>query len=361
MDVKERSTVGGPILSGNSFLYTEDSYRPAIYILKLKERINPELLQKAANQAVLAHPWALYGICQKNDAFYYHEGLAKTIQVSEADWEDLPPVGGESAQGHLIGIYHRDRTLTVSFFHGLTDGRGMFFFVEELLRAYEAYTRGEEYVPDRAPYEDRNTDPLKSVYDVYENMHLPAMESGSAGMGEKPSFLVPRRFENETAKASHCLIRADAESYMRFAKDCGARPVCVLVSACAKAVLKVMGETKQSLRVAVPVDFRETLEIPRTFRNCAMPPLMLDLTPELANGDIRALTAKVQQMISARTTKTAGVMAVKAMADMFGQMPPMPYRQGAEMFRQFVGGPAHPEGCFHRPSRLSLRDLSFRR
>lgn len=158
-------------------------------------------------------------------------------------------------------------------------------------------------------------------------------------MGEKPSFLVPRRFETGKAQASHWLIRADARNYMCFAKDCGARPVSVLVSACAKAVLKVMGKTEQSLRVAVPVDFREALEIPHTFRNCAMPPLMLDLAPELANGDIRSLAAAVQQIMNGMTTKATGVMAVKAMADRFGQMPSMPYRQGAEVFRQLVSGP----------------------
>ena len=81
MEVKERSTVVGPILSGNSFLYTEDSYHPVILRLKLKERINPEWLQKAIDQAVLAHPWALYGICLQNGAFYYHDGLTKTIRV----------------------------------------------------------------------------------------------------------------------------------------------------------------------------------------------------------------------------------------------------------------------------------------
>ena len=45
------------------------------------------------------------------------------------------------------------------------------------------------------------------------------------------------------------------------------------------------GGIEQSIRVAVSVDSRETLEIPHTFRNCVMPPLMLDLAPELANGD----------------------------------------------------------------------------
>lgn len=60
-------------------------------------------------------------------------------------------------------------------------------------------------------------------------------------MGEKPSFLVLRRFETGKAQASHSLIRAETGNYMRFAKDCGARSVSVLVSACAKAVQKVMG------------------------------------------------------------------------------------------------------------------------
>lgn len=78
------------------------------------------------------------------------------------------PIGGESAEDHLIGVYHKDRTLTVVLFQGLTDGRGLFFFVEELLRAYSACTSGEAYVPETTQYDDMNAEPLKSVYDVYE-------------------------------------------------------------------------------------------------------------------------------------------------------------------------------------------------
>ena len=89
--MKARSTVGGSILPGSSFLYAEGSCLPENLRLKLKERINRERLQKAVDQAVLAHHRIVYGICLKDGAFYYHDSLTKTIRVSEADWEDLPP------------------------------------------------------------------------------------------------------------------------------------------------------------------------------------------------------------------------------------------------------------------------------
>lgn len=88
------------------------------------------------------------GICLKNGAFYYHDGLTKRIGDSEADWDGLPPIGGERADGHLIGGYHRDRTVTVALFHSLSDGRGLLFFAEELLCAYAACASGEAYAPD---------------------------------------------------------------------------------------------------------------------------------------------------------------------------------------------------------------------
>ncbi|MBQ8093748.1 MAG: hypothetical protein IJ242_09260 [Clostridia bacterium] len=339
MTSNQRKPVGSPILSGRSFMYMESGYVPTVLRLHLKEHVDPERLQSAVDQALLVHPWAAYGICLENGTFYYHDGLTKSLTVSEADWSDSPVIGGDHAGGHLAGIYYKGRTITLMFSHGLTDGSGIFSFAEEMLRAYAAYSRGEDYTPDTPPYDDVNAEPLEVVNSVYERMQLPAINTGSAGAGTKPSFLVPKRFETGTARPCHHMIKADAADYMRFAKACGVRPVSVLVSTYAKAILKVMGNTQQHFRVAVPADFRKALEIPHTFRNCAVPPLMLDLSPELVNGDIRILASAVQKIINGMTTRSAEVTMTKAMADAFRQIPPLPYRQGAEMFSHFTGGP----------------------
>lgn len=112
------------------------------------------------------------------------------------------------------------------------------------------------------------------------------------------------------------------------------------------------------------MDFREILEIPHTFRNCAIPPLILDQGPELANGDIRMLAAGVRQIMDGRTAKAAGVMAVKAVADLFGQMPPYAVQTGrrsvpaicqrpvVQLQRRLC--PTLSGGCLH-----ALVDLAF--
>lgn len=336
--MEKRIHAGGPILSGRSFMYMENLFRPLVHRFVLKEDIDPERLRSAVDHAVLTHPWAAYGICHEDGVFYYQDGPDKTIQVSEAEWEDLPPLGGTCAGGHLIGVYYKGRILTIPYYHGLTDGKGLFTFIEDLLRAYKggdgAPVKSEAMIPD-----DLNAEPFEAVYGISEKPGLPPEGSDPETTQEKASFLMPERFEDGEAHPCHYMIKVNAADYMHFAKDCGAKPASLLVSLYARALAKAMDKAGQNIRVAIPMDYRKTLGIPNTFRNCALPPVMLDLAPEIVNADIRVLASHVQESISRMADPAAGVMAVKNIADLIGKIPPLPYRQGAELFSQFAGGP----------------------
>lgn len=337
MAMNERTPVGGPILSGKGFMYLDGYFRPVVLMLDFKGPVDPQRLQLAVDQTLLAHPWAAYGILQRDGAFFCHDGLPRRITVCTGDWDDLPPIGGKDADGHLLGVNYRDNRVAVTVFHGLTDGRGAMAFVETMLRAYAALSRGEVFAPDTTRYGDADAEPLAVVNDIFERMGLPPMDVDA--MGEQRPFLVPASFPEAEDRPCHYLILANAADYMGFAKRCGARPAAVLTAACVKAILNVMGETEQNVRVAIPADFRQALEIPHTFRNCAMPPLMIELDPETANGPIEGLAQAVQAQVNRMTDRAAEVMAVKAVAEHFNRMPPLPYSQAARMFAQFGNRP----------------------
>ena len=330
--------VGGEILSGKSFMYTEDSYRAIAVRLTLKEKVDVSCLQKAVDQAILANPWSVYGIYEEDGRFFYHNKLTSIIQVKESGWEDLPPIGGKDADGHLTGVFYQGCNVIVASFHGLTDGNGLMRFTEEMLHAYAAYVSGGSFEAKLNDSEDLNEEPFEVAGKVAEKMQLPQIP-GNGSMIDKAPFLIQKGFEGEELKPCHHLIRADAAGFMKFAKTCGVRPAALLAAVYAKAVVKEMGNAEIKAKVAIPADFREALEIPGTFRNCAMPPIMLDLEPETLNGELGGIAVQIQEVITQRTSKAAGVMAVKAMAEMFSQMPKLPYKQAAELFAGFSNGP----------------------
>ena len=72
-------------------------------------------------------------------------------------------------------------------------------------------------------------------------------------------------FGEDGKESSHILIKANAKEYMQLVKALGVRPTAVLAGIYAKAVIRVMGETDRKMKVAIPMDFRDALEIPRTF------------------------------------------------------------------------------------------------
>lgn len=331
--------VGGPILSGKTFMYSESSYRTTGIRYILKDAVDKELLQSAVDQALPAHPWITYGIYEQDGSFYYHNELLRSLTVYEHDWEDLPEIGGKDMDGHLAAVFFKDRTITFAVFHGLTDGKGIITFADEVLKAYAANLRGETYVAEIVEHPDINAEPFEAAGQMYEKLKLPPIPKDGKGFMDKEPFLIPGGFEDENSTPAHIMLRADAAEYMSFAKKLGVRPVAVLVSLYAKAVLRVMGDTDRKMKIAVPVDFRDALEIPHTFRNCAMPPVMIELSPELANGPIEQIATAIQGVMDQRTSKPAGVMAVKALADMLGQMPALPFKEAFAMFANLSGGP----------------------
>ena len=330
--------IGGEILSAKSFMYTEDSYYSIAIRLSFKENVDASCLQKAVDQALVTIPWSLYGIYEEDGAFFYHNKLTTIMQVKESSWEDLPVIGGKEAEGHLIGVFYKGRDVIVSAFHGLTDGNGLMSFTGELLRGYAAYIRGDSYNPTLKISEDVNAEPFEEAAKEAEKMQLPQIPAGKESFMDKEPFLIQKGFEGQDMPC-HYLIQADASDYMKLAKTCGVRPAALLAAVYAKAIIKVMGNTQLKEKVAIPVDFRDALGIPGTFRNCAMPPVMIELEPETVNGKLGEIAVKIQKILTDRTSKVAQVMAVKTMADMMGQMPRLPYKEAAGLFANFSNGP----------------------
>ena len=330
--------IGGPILSGKSFMYTNGSFYSIGLRLTFKDMVDPEILQKSVNQAITLHPWVTYGIYEEDGNFYYHNKLTELLKVREADYENLPAIGGEDAEGLLTGVFYNGKNVTVATFHGLTDGKGLMSFADDLLKAYAGYLNGNAGTPQFVEYEDANAEPFETAGQLFEKMKLPEIPD-QGGMMDKEPFIVQKGFETEPSKPCHYLIKADAAEYMRCAKECEVRPAALLAAMYAKAVIKVMGSPDRKMKIAIPADFRNALGIPHTFRNCAMPPVMMDIESELADGDFKALALAVQSNITQRTSNVAGIIAVKTMADMFAKIPKLPYKQAAGLFAGFSKGP----------------------
>lgn len=329
--------IGDPILSGKSFMYLDSSFRPVGLRIIFKDKVDPVILQKAVDQAFTVHEWASYGIYEEDGSFFYEKPQTGSIKVTESDWSDLPATGGQSTEGIMFGVYYRGNEVAVSTFHGLTDGKGFIMFADEVLKAYEGFLENGSYIPSLSEHEDTNAEPFKVAGELFEKMDLPMAEAG--GLMDKTPFVILKGFEGDDNRPCHYFFKVDSADYMQLAKRLGVKPAALHAAVFTKAVLKVMGEPDIMMKVAIPVDFRAALEIPNTFRNCAMPPVLINVAPDMAKGGLTDLAASLQEELNMRTSTVAEIMAVKITADMFGQIPALPYKQTAKLFEGFSGGP----------------------
>ena len=317
-----------PILSGRMMFYGDAAFLATSAKVTLKTPPDLRLLQEAVDGAVRQCPWATYGVREEDGLFYYSDHLPHSITVAEWNDDEPPVPGGEEANGHLLGVYHQGRSVRFSIFHGLTDGGGLFSFVDATMSRYAALLRGEVLSPRDEAHPDAEAEPLRAVDQALREAGIP-WDPQAAGAGlPKVEYAVHERLGDPGDGPRTFYVTANAADLMGFARERGIKASAALVTLYAAAVRKVQPEVRR-MRVAMPVNFRGVLGIPHTFRNCAMPPAMYDIEVDEKDGTDE-VAAKVNQTILKVTSPAAKLYTVKGFASFMDALPPMPYAQTEE-------------------------------
>lgn len=331
-----------PILSGRMMFYGDGSFHASVVRVLLVERPDSRLLQEAVEEAAKRCPWTTYGVREEGGLFYYRDQLSPTLRVCEWDDDNPPVLGGPQADGHLLGVYNRGRELLFAFFHGLTDGAGIFSFVDEVLRCYAALLAGDPLPPAGPTFEDTEAEPMLCMDQAlaeagiaWDPQVMDASQQQPAEFATQDSMLV------DGANPRTYLVRANAEQIMAFANGLGIKPSAALITLYASAFLQVHPEARGALRVAMPIDFRGVLGIPHTFRNCAMPPAMLDI-PIVEGESIDQLAARINQIVLQHVVPAAKLLTVKGFAGYMDMIPRMPYAQTEQMLSQYMASGSAP-------------------
>ncbi len=314
-----------PILSGRMMFYGDAAFLASSAKLTLKMPLDLKLLQEAVDGAVGQCPWATYGVREESGLFYYSDHLPHSITIAKWDDDNPPVLGGEEAGGHLLGVYCQGRDVRFCLFHGLTDGGGLFSFVNATMSRYAALLKGEAYTAESARYPDAEAEPLKAVDQALSAAGIPwDPQVMGAGLSQE-AYAAHKLMAGDGDGSRTFFVGANAADLLGFANKLGIKVSATLVTLYAAAVQKVHPETRR-MRVAMPVDFRSALGIPHTFRNCAMPPAMYDIAVDEGDG-IGEIAVKVNQTILKVTSPVAKLYTVKGFATRMDMLPPMPYAQ----------------------------------
>ena len=124
---------GDKALSGMPYLYRSKGLPSEVYDVRMRKGINGELLKLAIADTVIRYPYFGVKFIEKDGDFY---AVRNEMKLEAHHKDGFIPLGGHSNNYHLMGVTYWEKSLKLSFHHGLTDGRGAKTFLETLLRFY---------------------------------------------------------------------------------------------------------------------------------------------------------------------------------------------------------------------------------
>ena len=123
------------IICESTYFYGSYEENPQTYRVKfrLKDSVDGELLQKAAELAIKRYPY--YAVrCSRTEQEYVLEKNGEPFTVRRTN--EPIALGGEESNGYLLAISFWQDTVWINMFHGLSDGCGTMRFARTLLYYY---------------------------------------------------------------------------------------------------------------------------------------------------------------------------------------------------------------------------------
>ena len=126
------------------------------FTARIHEEVDPEVLEQALNSLLAKMPTFKTRL-KRGIFWYYLESNNKPALVKPQPAHYLKQITSESNNGYMFEVFYRNTTITINFYHALTDGTGgMNFFLELIFEYFKlrGYAVDSEGVirPSAAPH-----------------------------------------------------------------------------------------------------------------------------------------------------------------------------------------------------------------
>ncbi|MDO4538968.1 MAG: hypothetical protein Q4B54_12460, partial [Coriobacteriales bacterium] len=101
--------------------------------IRLDRPINPDEMRIAIDKTVKRYPYFSVTL-KKNDKEYYYE--RNDAPVALIHTREMTRLNSEESNGHIWAVCYDEDSLFVDFYHGRSDGTGVYFLVSTLLYYY---------------------------------------------------------------------------------------------------------------------------------------------------------------------------------------------------------------------------------
>lgn len=331
------------IRAGETFLYRKGGTESQVFEIRMKSNIRHSHLLRAAKLAYKRYPYFKSHFKIDNGNVYLCENL---FSPPPARAKKLRPLGGSTTNRNLVDITYFKKVLYISFHHAMCDGRGIMKFIKTLMYYYLnlVYPRNNVRIPGVMLYGEgmlkgETADPVtdgtldfdkSKVYQVDRTAFaLPEVLSGTESGGES------WRYE----------LIFDVHEVMRECKANNCTPVILMSILMQRGVKAVNPDVAEPILCSMSCDWRESIGLPNTFRNCVSSIYLPFGTPEeqMTTSELgthyRHLIANQKEINSARSS--ASIM--RMMSDMLDSLGS--YQKKEEVVSGFISKPINSFIC----------------
>lgn len=259
-----RSTCMDKIRSGQSFLYREGGMQSMVVDVRMKDTICADSLKQALDKALLRYPYLTYKMVEKRGDFYL---VQNPLPFILEETTELHSLGSEEINYHLIDITYKEKTIYISFHHGLCDGRGIMPFVKTLIYYYCTYKYNDKFNAQDIRLAGENLLP-KETEEPYGNGRIEVNETNLPKV-YKDGYALPDSINSvNNNKYYRYEIKINHKNFMKFTKENNATPAIVIALLVSQAIKNIYPNAEKPIICNVASDLRNGINMDNTFKNC---------------------------------------------------------------------------------------------
>ena len=232
---------------------------------RLDESIKPEIMRKALDLTAGRYPYFCVTLKKNEKEFYY---VRNDAPIALLHTDRMITLGTDETNGHIWAVCYNDDHLYLDFFHGRSDGTGMYRLAATLLYYYFHELYG---LTDSSGIRTLDTPVTREeIEDPME--HLPILDLSSLSIPPAPealNLMGSLGFERGEGKGYIRKLSIPEDVMIPFIKENDASPgilVCVLM---ARAVERVLPDHAKPIINNYVINGRPMLNARDSFHNCS--------------------------------------------------------------------------------------------
>ena len=299
------------IQSGEMYFYYDSVLAGIEYRVYLDETVSGSILKEALRKTKTVHPYLTWNVREDRGDFYY---VAADEEILLSAGNRFPALGTGDALGRLAAVIYYDNVIGFSFFHGLLDGLAAKRVLESIVYFYfcgkdsKAYPQEQVMTKAATEYETLTMEPYAKRYAAFTDKpgadtgitdkpgadtaftDKPGIDAGESAEDDNETtelFSLLNMPENSGDKDVIQVIRLQSSRLMEYSRSNNASPSIAMGLLAAKAIQSLHPDNTKTIRINIPVNIRDALNIPDTFKNTTSDVALYVKPSELCGENIR--------------------------------------------------------------------------